>query len=59
MHNSNTLLAEYAYALRVGGILYTITDVKDLHIWMVKHLDEHLLFEKLTDEECVSRQSVG
>lgn len=53
---SPTLLAEYAYALRVGGILYTITDVKDLHLWMVKHLDEHPLFEKLTDEECVSLQ---
>lgn len=51
---SPTLLAEYAYALRVGGILYTITDVKDLHLWMVKHLDEHPLFERLTDEECVS-----
>lgn len=55
---SNTLLAEYAYALRVGGILYTITDVKDLHIWMVKHLDEHPLFERLTDEECVSVYNV-
>lgn len=52
--HSPTLLAEYAYSLRVGGILYTITDVKDLHLWMVKHLDEHPLFEKLTDEECVS-----
>ena len=25
---SNTLLAEYAYVLRHGGILYTVTDVK-------------------------------
>ena len=50
---SPTLLAEYAYALRIGGILYTITDVKDLHEWMVKHLDAHPLFEKLSDEECV------
>ncbi|RUS13129.1 methyltransferase-like protein 1, partial [Jimgerdemannia flammicorona] len=31
---AQTLLAEYAYVLRVGGILYTITDVKDLHEWM-------------------------
>lgn len=52
--SSPTLLAEYAYALRVGGILYTITDVKDLHLWMVKHLDDHPLFERLTDEECVN-----
>ncbi|CAG8744653.1 14903_t:CDS:2, partial [Acaulospora morrowiae] len=28
------LLAEYAYVLRVGGIIYTITDVEDLHAWM-------------------------
>ncbi|KAL1920918.1 uncharacterized protein VTP21DRAFT_11553 [Calcarisporiella thermophila] len=49
---SPTLLAEYAYVMRVGGILYTITDVKDLHEWMVKHLDGHPLFERLTDEEC-------
>ncbi|CAD6197213.1 unnamed protein product [Caenorhabditis auriculariae] len=46
-----TLLAEYAYVLRPGGLIYTITDVKDLHDWMVKHLSEHPLFERLTDEE--------
>lgn len=33
------------------GIIYTITDVKDLHDWMVKHLDEHELYERLTDDE--------
>ncbi|KAI7866182.1 guanine-N-7 methyltransferase [Spinellus fusiger] len=49
---SQTLLAEYAFTLAVGGILYTITDVKDLHLWMAKHLDEHPLFKRLTDEEC-------
>ncbi|ORX48880.1 putative methyltransferase [Hesseltinella vesiculosa] len=49
---SPTLLAEYAYVLKVGGILYTITDVKDLHLWMVKHLNNHPLFEKISDEEC-------
>jgi tRNA (guanine-N7-)-methyltransferase len=48
---SINLLAEYAYALRVGGILYTITDVLDLHQWMAKHLDAHPLFERLTDQE--------
>ncbi|KAG0228036.1 tRNA (guanine-N(7)-)-methyltransferase (tRNA(m7G46)-methyltransferase) [Actinomortierella wolfii] len=46
-----TLLAEYAYVLRPGGIIYTITDVKDLHLWMVKHLDEHPLFARIPDEE--------
>ncbi|KAI8072411.1 guanine-N-7 methyltransferase [Gongronella butleri] len=49
---SPTLLAEYAYVLKTGGILYTITDVKDLHLWMVKHLDNHPLFERIPDDEC-------
>ncbi|KAJ1920395.1 tRNA (guanine-N(7)-)-methyltransferase (tRNA(m7G46)-methyltransferase) [Mycoemilia scoparia] len=48
---SPTLLAEYAYILREGGIIYTITDVKDLHDWMKKHLDDHPLFERIPDEE--------
>jgi tRNA (guanine-N7-)-methyltransferase len=43
------LLAEYAYVMKVGGILYTVTDVEDLHKWMVKHLDEHALFERITE----------
>lgn len=51
---SPTLLAEYAYALRVGGIVYTITDVPDLHEWMVKHLTEHPLFERISDDELAS-----
>lgn len=47
-----TLLLEYAYVLRPGGIVYTITDVKDLHEWMVKHLLEHPLFvRKLAEWE--------
>lgn len=43
---SNTLLSEYAYVLREGGIIYTITDVKDLHEWMVSHLLAHPLFSR-------------
>jgi tRNA (guanine-N7-)-methyltransferase len=34
-----------------GGIVYTVTDVLDLHNWMVKHLDEHPLFKRLSDED--------
>jgi tRNA (guanine-N7-)-methyltransferase len=45
------LLAEYAYVLKIGGVLYTVTDVEDLHKWMVKHLDEHPLFERIADGE--------
>ncbi|VDM56725.1 unnamed protein product [Angiostrongylus costaricensis] len=45
------LLAEYAYVLRSGGLVYTITDVKELHEWMVQHFCEHPLFERVTKKE--------
>lgn len=48
---SGTLTAEYAYVLRPGGIVYTITDVQDLHEWMARYFDESVLFERLGDEE--------
>ncbi|KAL1469320.1 hypothetical protein MTO96_005018 [Rhipicephalus appendiculatus] len=48
---SRQLLAEYAYVLRVQGLLYTITDVKELHDWMVSHLAEHPLFERVSEED--------
>ncbi|PHH82337.1 hypothetical protein CDD82_6311 [Ophiocordyceps australis] len=56
---STTLNSEYAYVLRPGGIVYTITDVQDLHEWMVRHFDAHPSFERVdaADEkadECVT-----
>lgn len=36
------------------GIIYTVTDVKDLHDWMAEHLQAHPLFERLTQQEMVS-----
>ncbi|XP_014370548.2 tRNA (guanine-N(7)-)-methyltransferase [Papilio machaon] len=48
------LLSEYAYVLAEEGVIYTITDVKDLHEWMVKHFVEHPLFERISDEELKS-----
>ncbi|KAJ2161995.1 tRNA (guanine-N(7)-)-methyltransferase (tRNA(m7G46)-methyltransferase) [Coemansia sp. RSA 552] len=48
---SPTMLAEYAYVIRPGGILYTITDVKDLYEWNVKHLDAFPLFARISDAE--------
>ncbi|KAI5118993.1 hypothetical protein M0805_004403 [Coniferiporia weirii] len=48
---SPTLLAEYAYVLRPGGIVYTITDVKDLYEWMSAHLSAFPLFERVDEEE--------
>lgn len=48
---STTLNSEYAYALRPGGIVYTITDVEALHEWMVEHLEAHPAFERIGEEE--------
>lgn len=48
---STQLNSEYAYVLRPGGIVYTITDVKDLHGWMVSHLETHPAFERVAEEE--------
>ncbi|KAL3155083.1 hypothetical protein ABBQ38_011146 [Trebouxia sp. C0009 RCD-2024] len=46
-----SLLAEYAYCLAVGGMLYTITDVPELGEWMQAKLDAHPLFERMSDAE--------
>jgi tRNA (guanine-N7-)-methyltransferase len=48
---STTLNSEYAYVLKPGGIVYTITDVPDLHGWMVQHFNAHLSFERVSEEE--------
>ncbi|XP_029906800.1 tRNA (guanine-N(7)-)-methyltransferase [Myripristis murdjan] len=48
---SPTLLAEYAYILRTGGLVYTNTDVEEVHLWIVKHFTEHPLFSRVPDEE--------
>lgn len=39
--------------------MYTITDVEDLHKWMVEHLERHLSFERLTKEEEKEDECVG
>ncbi|CAG0896464.1 unnamed protein product [Cyprideis torosa] len=48
---SPQLLAEYAYFLKEGGFLYTVTDVDELHEWMNQHLSDHPLFVPATKEE--------
>lgn len=48
---TSTLLAEYAYVMKSGGLLYTITDVPDLHDWMVSHLDGFPSFERIEADE--------
>lgn len=45
------LLDEYAYVLQVGGIIYTITDVEELGEWMKSCLEDHPMFEVLTEKE--------
>jgi tRNA (guanine-N7-)-methyltransferase len=55
---SPTLLAEYAYVLRPGGIVYTITDVEDLHQWMKTHLESFPLFEAI-DEDSLRADGKG
>lgn len=54
---SPTLLAEYAYAMCPGGVIYTITDVRDLH-WMKSHLDAFPLFESV-DEDTLRIEGKG
>jgi tRNA (guanine-N7-)-methyltransferase len=51
---SYNLLSEYAYVLREGGIIYTITDVRDLHDWMAQHLNDHPLFERIDEADLAS-----
>ncbi|XP_031836805.1 tRNA (guanine-N(7)-)-methyltransferase [Nomia melanderi] len=48
---NKTLLAEYAYVLAEGAIVYTVTDVEDLHNWMVQHFREHPLFDDVSEQE--------
>ena len=48
---TRSLLAEYAYILAEGATLYTITDVPELGGWMSRAMEEHPLFERLTEAE--------
>ncbi|KAI1387452.1 putative methyltransferase [Hypoxylon trugodes] len=48
---STTLNSEYAYVLKPGGIAYTITDVENLHEWMVQHFEAHPSFERISEGE--------
>ncbi|PIA19645.1 tRNA guanine-N7 methyltransferase [Coemansia reversa NRRL 1564] len=55
---SSTMLAEYAYVLRPGGVFYMITDVKDLFDWNQKYLEAFPLFERIPDAELESDPAV-
>ena len=51
---TTTLLAEYAYVLAEGGILYTITDVEELGKWMSEHMSAHPMFERVSEADLVA-----
>lgn len=46
-----SLVPIYAYLLEKGGLIYTITDVKDLGDHMQKYLNESPLFKRLEEKE--------
>ena len=59
---SESLNAEYAYVLRPGGLMYTITDVEEYYHWVLRHFEYQSeeekarggvkdLWERLSDEE--------
>ena len=55
---STTLNSEYAYVLRPDGMVYTITDVEDLHLWIVRHFDGHASFVRVSEEGLVAKGDV-
>ncbi|XP_036806162.1 tRNA (guanine-N(7)-)-methyltransferase B-like [Oncorhynchus mykiss] len=56
---SPTLLAEYTYTLKEGGLVYTNTDMEEVLHWMVKHFSEHPLFTRVPDTELVDDVIIG
>ncbi|PNS19762.1 tRNA (guanine-N(7)-)-methyltransferase [Sphaceloma murrayae] len=50
---SQTLNAEYAYVLRPGGCVFTITDVRDLHEWIVGHFEKSEGWERVNVQHWV------
>jgi tRNA (guanine-N7-)-methyltransferase len=48
------LLSEYAYFIKPGGRLYTITDVEELYQWHVEKCDSHPFYRRITDEDALS-----
>lgn len=44
------LLSDYSFVLKEGGLIYIVTDVKDLFDWEYSHLKQHPLFVELPKE---------
>lgn len=47
------LLTEYSYFLAPGGMIYTISDVRDLHEWMATHLRQHPNFVEVPVDDAL------
>ncbi|KAF4549443.1 tRNA (guanine-N(7)-)-methyltransferase-like protein [Elsinoe fawcettii] len=56
---SQTLNAEYAYVLRPGGLVFTITDVRDLHDWIVTHFGKSEGWERVDVSKVVEATEKG
>nr|CCC92923.1 putative tRNA (guanine-N(7)-)-methyltransferase [Trypanosoma congolense IL3000] len=53
------LVHEYAYWLRPGGFLFTVSDVGELERWMINCLDGCPLFRRLSEEEIIENEVVN
>ncbi|CDW54007.1 tRNA (guanine N(7)) methyltransferase [Trichuris trichiura] len=51
---SRHLLAEYAYVLAIGGVIYVATDVSEYIDWARALFNEHPLFCSIPDEQLTS-----
>lgn len=56
---STSLNSEYAFVMKPSGKVYTITDVEDLHKWMVEHFEAHPSFERVDETEAEGDDCVG
>ncbi|KAI6208345.1 TRNA (guanine-N(7)-)-methyltransferase [Aphelenchoides besseyi] len=45
------LIAQYAYVMKTGGLLYTVTDVLQYHEWILENFACSKLFTRVSDEE--------
>uniref|UniRef100_A0A7S1MG24 tRNA (guanine-N(7)-)-methyltransferase n=1 Tax=Neobodo designis TaxID=312471 RepID=A0A7S1MG24_NEODS len=52
------LVHVYAYWMRLGGLVYTVSDVPELEQWMIDCLDASPMFQRLTDEELEQDRTV-
>ena len=48
---NENLLTEYSYIMAPNGLLYTITDVEELHNWHVEKCTNHPNFERIPDHD--------